>query len=201
MLVALPQLHASCSCLLLRIFMPNFTNMRLIYTILCLSLSLQLCAQTNPKVTVKQAAINMGTALLTKDYDAFLETTYPKALEATPGGAAKIISDLKKQVKTMEESGNSITGMWPGEPSDMIDTAGELQCTMPQYMKITMPNGLLTVQTTLICISPDKGRRWYFIDTVDRSLNDIRSLFTTISSKLVIPPATEPVYESGSSSK
>lgn len=147
------------------------------------------------KANVRQAAINLGTALMSKHYDAFLSTTYPPIVEHTTGGKEKMLADIKKQVAAMERVGNTITAMWPGEPSAMVDTAGELQCTMPQFMKMNMPNGKLTTETTLVCISTDKGKTWYFIDAVDKNINEMRALFPNISSKLVLLPSPEPKFE------
>lgn len=154
-------------------------------------------AQTpsDAKANVRQAAIDLGAALISKDYEAFMKTTYPEVVQRTEGGKEKMISDLKKQITSMEKSGNIIRAIYPGQPSDMIDTAGEWQCTIPQFMKIKLSGGMLTTETTLIGLSPNKGKTWYFIDAVDQTIHSIRQLFPNISSRLVIPPSPEPKFE------
>jgi hypothetical protein len=146
------------------------------------------------KPAVKSAAKRMGDALVKKDIKTSVKTTYPKVVEATEGGLAKIQAELEKQIAAIEQAGNKIVSAWPGEASVIIDTAGEYQCTIPQYMKMRLSNGMLTTQTTLIGLSPDKGKTWYFIDAVDKTLNQWRSVFPNLSSKLVLKPSPEPKF-------
>ena len=147
------------------------------------------------KPAVKAAAKHMNDALVRKDLKTFVKTTYPKVVEQTEGGLEKIQAELEKQIAALEKAGNKILSAWPGEASAIIDTAGEYQCTIPQYMKMQLDNGKLTTQTTLIGLSSDKGKTWYFIDATDKSLSQWRSLFPNISSQLVLRPAAEPKFE------
>jgi hypothetical protein len=170
--------------------------MRLLSTIVIVFLSVGVFAQQpNAKANLRQAAINLGNSLISKNYAGFMETTYPTVIQKTEGGVDKMIADLKKQVELMERSGNTINAMWPGQPSEMVDTAGELQCTIPQFMKLKLPNGTLTTETTLVAISPNNGQTWYFIDAVDQSNESMRKLFPNLSSKLVLKPSPEPKFE------
>lgn len=148
--------------------------------------------------SVKAAAKKMNDALVKKNLQEFVKTTHPKVIEGTPGGAEKIIKDLEAQLIAIEKDGANIVSAWTGEASSIIDTAGEYQCTIPQYMKrnIKDPKGVLTTQTTLIATSPDKGKTWYFIDATDRTLAQWKTVFPTLSSQLVIKPSPEPKFES-----
>lgn len=145
--------------------------------------------------TVKAAAKRMNNALVKKDIKAFVKTTYPKVVEMTDGGLDKIQADLEKQIANIEKSGSKILSAWPGDASTVIDTADEYQCTIPQYMKMQLTNGALTTQTTLIALSNDKGKTWYFIDVTDKSLAQWRTVFPNLSSRLVIFPPKEPKFE------
>lgn len=163
---------------------------------------LALCApifsfgQSTPgnKAAVKIAAKEMGAALVRKDYPNFIKTTYPAAVEATGGGTQQLIKELQAQLEQMEKDGTTILAIWPGEPSAFVDTANELQCTIPQKMTMKLPEGKLTTETTLIALSPDKGKTWYFMDTADRSISKMREMFPNISSRLVIPKSPEPTF-------
>lgn len=147
--------------------------------------------------SVKTAAKKMNDALVKKNLQEFVKTTHPKVIASTPGGAEKIIKDLEAQLAAIENDGANIVSAWTGEASPLIDTAGEYQCTIPQYMKrnIKDPQGVLTTQTTLIAVSPDKGKTWYFIDATDRTLEQWKTVFPTLSSKLVIKHSPEPKFE------
>lgn len=146
------------------------------------------------KPGVKAAAKKMNDALVKKDYRAFVSTTYPKVVESTNGGLDKLEKELESQVKNIESQGTTIMSAWPGEISNIIDTAGEYQCTLPQYMKMKMKEGVLQTETTLFALSPDKGKTWYFIDATEKPLDKWRQLFPNLSSKLVIKPAPEPKF-------
>lgn len=141
------------------------------------------------------AAKQMDNALVKKDYATFMKTVYPQVISNTEGGAERMEKELQAQLEGMEKSGNSITAAWPGKPSKMIDTAGEMQCTLPQFMNMKLPNGMLTTETTLICLSPDKGNTWYFIDATDKPLEQWRTVFPNISCRLEIPKPKEPKFE------
>ncbi len=171
----------------------------LLIPVLC---SMQLLAQPKTKVNdkqwkaaVKATAKKMDDALVKKDLKTFVNTTYPKVLETTEGGADKIAKDLETQIASMEAQHNKIVSAWTGEPTGFVDTAGELQCTIPQYMKIQLVNGMLTTQTTLMGLSPDNGKTWYFIDATDKPIESWRKIFPNLSSTLVLKHPPEPKFE------
>jgi hypothetical protein len=145
------------------------------------------------KAAVKTDAQRMGFALVSKDFYSFVKFTYPKAVEKT--GAEKMEQMLASQVAGMEKNNNKILAAWPGEPSAFIDTAGELQCTIPQKMKLELDNGTLITETTLLATSTDQGRHWYFMDAADRSIEVIRSQFPNFSSKHILTKSPEPKFE------
>ena len=47
---------------------------------------------------------------------------------------------------------------------------GELQCTLPQTIVMKVPNGKLVTKSTLIDVSKDMGRKWFFIDCLGRNI-------------------------------
>lgn len=162
-----------------------------------LSTQVQAQAKNNDKqlkATVKATAKKMNDALVKKDLKTFVKTTYPKVVEGTEGGAEKIVKDLEAQIASMEASDNRIIGAWTGEPTGFVDTAGEMQCIVPQYMKLQLSNGVLTTQTTLIGLSPDQGKTWYFIDATDKPIATWRKAFPNLSSTLALKPPPEPKF-------
>ncbi|HVX50749.1 MAG TPA: hypothetical protein VHB48_11365, partial [Chitinophagaceae bacterium] len=79
-----------------------------------------------------------------------------------------------------------------GKPSKIIREGGEWQCTIPEQIKMKMPQGTLTSNSTLIGLSAD-GKKWYFIDVSGHSLTQIRKVLPEVSTHLVIPPKQQPV--------
>lgn len=161
-------------------------------------LSFSTIAQTGnmerQKTAAFMAAKTMDNALVVKDFDKYVEYNHPKVLEQVEGGRSGMVIQVSEQVKGIEESGNYITAVWPQKPEFVVDTAGELQCTMQQFMEYRLPEGKVKAETTIIGISPDKGKTWYFLDVAGRKLDQVKELFPNLSSKLVIPPTHEPEF-------
>lgn len=140
------------------------------------------------------AAKTMDDALVTKNYDKYVEFNHPRVLAQVEGGRSGMVMQVAKQIADIEENGNYITAVWPNMPTVMVDTAGEWQCSMPQFLEYRLPEGKVKTTTTLIGISPDKGKTWYFLDAADKTLDDMKKLFPNLSSKLTIAPAKEPEF-------
>lgn len=140
------------------------------------------------------AAKAMDEALINKHYDDYVVYNHPKVLEQVKGGRAGMAVQIAQQIKDIEDAGNTITAVWPKMPETMLDTAGEWQTTLQQFMEYRLPEGKIKSETTIIGLSPDKGKTWYFLDVAGRTLDDIRQLFPNVSTKLVIPPAKEPEF-------
>lgn len=174
---------------------PQLLKTLLIAAIATLPLTGHTQTKEQAKTKVKADATKMSQALVDKDYKTFVSTTYPKAVEMTPGGLPQMEEDLKTQIAGIEAQNNKILSAYPGDPSVIVDTAGEWQCTIPQKMVLQVPGAKVLTETTLIALSPDKGKTWYFMDTADRDLKAMRGVFPNISSKLVIPKSPDPVVQ------
>lgn len=172
----------------------------LLITFITLSISNTSFAQggdmTQAKKNAFVAAKVMNDALVTKDWYTYVETNHPKVIEQIEGGVPGLVKQTKEQVAQLEAAGNTIIAAWPGQPSDIIDTAGEYQLTIPQYMEIRLPTGKLKTETTLIGISQNKGKKWYFIDleASGNDVNKLREMFPTISSKIKANTPKQPVF-------
>lgn len=168
--------------------------------IILLSFFLNVCtAQTKAVDTadhskvIKEQAEEMGQLLLKKDYQGFAAFTYPKILTMM-GGEAKMIAFLEKNAKEMESEGIGILKVTLGEPSEIIVQGKELQGTIPQIIELKVPDGRLVTRSTLIVISTNNGKKWYFLDTSGKDIQTMRKTFPNLSETLVIPKKTEPVF-------
>lgn len=140
------------------------------------------------------AAKAMDEALINRHYDDYVSYNHPKVLEQVKGGRQAMIIQVSKQMNDIQESGNVITAVWPQAPDVIIDTAGEWQCSMQQFMTYRLPEGKIKAVTTIIGISPDKGKKWYFVDAAGRPLSELKALFPTLSSKIKIAPPSSPEF-------
>lgn len=134
----------------------------------------------------------MGQLLLKKDFDAFSAYTYPKILEMM-GGRQKMVQTLKKGADDMAAEGAGFTNFTFGKPSPIIHTGDELQCTLPQTIEMKVSKGRLVTESTLIAISSDNGKTWYFMDTSGKNIDELRKILPNLSPQLVIPKRGQPI--------
>ena len=102
------------------------------------------------------AAKKMNEALINKDFGVYANFNHPKVIKEAKGGRDGLIFQMQTQIANNENHGNYISAIYPGQPSDIIDTAGEWQCTIPLYMEVKVPNAKVSTQTTLVGISMNK---------------------------------------------
>lgn len=159
-------------------------SLNLLFAFICFSSF----AQNN---NVKTQAEQMGKALLQKDYKTFVTFTYPKLLKQM-GGEEKMSGSIAQQMKSMAMSGTKIVALNYGAPTPVIKAGKELQCTIPQQMIMMSGNNKIAAKTTLIAISEDKGKRWYFIDAGERDITAVRQQLPNISKSIVLPKPEQP---------
>lgn len=133
----------------------------------------------------------MVKALLRKDFPAFVKYMHPKIIELA-GGKEKLISRMDTMNITAAQFGAEIKKILIGNPSDIIHYKNELQATVPQTTEMASGFGNVTFETTLLAISQDEGRHWYFVDTSVYNAKDVKKAMPDLSPNLVIPPAKPP---------
>jgi hypothetical protein len=146
---------------------------------------------SNYKKNIKLQAEKMCQLLLKKDFSSFTKFTYPKVVEMM-GGEAKMVEVIENGTLQMESEETSILNATIGEPSNTITYESEIQCTVPQTTEIKVPDGMLITKSTLIAISMDNGKNWYFVDTSGKDIQTMREMLPNLSPELVIPKLEEP---------
>lgn len=163
--------------------------------ILTVALFLGGCKKDNA-VVVKEQANQMGQALIKKDFKGFAKFTYPKIAEMM-GGQEKMISEMQTGFQQMDAAGYAFEKITIGEPSKIVTAEKELQCIVPQTTVMKVPGGKQTIKSTLIAISTNQGKSWYFVDAAGKTIDQIKAALPNVSNTLVIPPMEEPVFEKG----
>ncbi len=135
----------------------------------------------------------MGKFFLKKDFISFCKYTYPKIVEMM-GGTNKMAEVIAKGSKEMLSKGTDFLSITFGEASKIITIGKELQCTVPQVIEMKVPNGRLITRSTLIAISIDNGKKWYFIDTSGKDIQTMKKVLPNLSEELVIPQKKQPVF-------
>ncbi len=171
--------------------------MKQIVTIFFLSLFFFVCNGQTRNIdysnTIKKQAEMMSQLLLKKDFISFCKYTYPKIIDMM-GGKQKMVEVMENGTKEMQSSGVEFLHVTIGEPSKIITIRNELQCTVPQTIEMKVPNGRLISKSTLIAISIDNGKNWYFVDTSGKDIETMKKGLPNLSGELIIPEKTQPTF-------
>ena len=142
---------------------------------------------------ILQQADKMGKAFVAGEYDAFAKFTHP-TIVTMMGGKEKMISEIARNFDQIKTEGVSFQNVSYGEPSQIIQYEGQLQCTLPQMIEMKVNDGTVTANAVLIAVSMDNGINWFFIDPTGNDITTMRKIIPTLSPKLNIPVSVEPSY-------
>lgn len=142
--------------------------------------------KSEASIAAKTQAEQLGALMLAKDYSKFIDATYPKVVEMI-GGKEQMLAIMENGTKAMETKGEFFTKISFGEPSEIIKHENELQCIIPQILELKTPNGTEVINSSLIAISKDEGKNWYFLDVNGKEVEDLRTYLPNLSPSLNIP--------------
>lgn len=162
-------------------------------------LNLALCYgqvdSSDNSAVIKKQVETMGQYLLKHDFNSFCAFTYPETVKML-GGKQNMIALMEKGIHEMNADGIDFLNFTFGEPSTVINVGDELQCTISQTIILKVPDGKLASQSTLIAISIDGGKYWYFVDTAGKDIQTMKKVLPNLSDKLILPPQMQPVFYS-----
>jgi hypothetical protein len=153
-------------------------------------IQLGLKAQPMPTV-IKTQAIEMGKALVNNDLPGFQKYMHPEIIKQA-GGAEKMKIMADSAISLFRQFGGSITRISYGNPAVILMHKKEMQTTLPQTTFITTAFADIELESTLIAISQDKGKHWYFIDTQLYGSDKLREKLPSLSPELIIPAPKKP---------
>lgn len=151
---------------------------------------LGLTAQPMPTV-IKTQAIEMGKALVNNDLTGYQKYMHPEIIKQS-GGAEKMKVMADSAISLFRQFGGSIKRISYGNPAVILSHKKELQTTLPQTTFITTAFADIELESTLIAVSQDKGKHWYFIDTQLYGSDKIRQNLPALSPELTIPALQKP---------
>lgn len=167
--------------------------MKFIFTlILAVNCSLVVSAQQHQSA-IKQAAMEMGNALVKKDGDRFLSYMHPSMIRLA-GGKSQLRVMADSAFKVVEQIGGKVSRISFGNPSQVLQYRNTLQAVVSQQMLVTTLLGNAELSSSLIAISADKGKTWTFIDTNLFNVSQIKTAMPDISPELVIPKSAPPKF-------
>jgi hypothetical protein len=147
----------------------------------------------NLSTTIKVQAMDMASALMKNDFTAFVKYMHPDIIDYA-GGKEKMKEKMDSAYEAMKLFGVSFKRYWIGAPGEIINYKDQLQAVLPESTTIKTPLGELTAETSVIVISPDKGKNWWFIDTNVYKVDKLKNILPDVSPDLVIPPQKQPKF-------
>jgi hypothetical protein len=147
----------------------------------------------NHATVIKTQAMDMAKALLKKDYVTFSKYMHPK-VTAYAGGKTKLIQQMDTANAVAAKFGAEIKRVLIGNPGTIVTYNKELQAVLPQTTEMKTGFGNLSLETTLVAISEDGGKNWYFVDTSIFNIKDLKKSLPNLSPELIIPPAKSPKF-------
>lgn len=137
----------------------------------------------------------MGQFFIREEFDSFATYTYSKLIDLM-GGKQAFINELTNGTQSLKKGGGEFLTVSFGEPSKVVASGRELQCTIPQILTFHTGKGndTVTLVSTLIAISGDDGKNWLFIDASNKDLKTLRKVVPTLSAKLIIPTPQQPIH-------
>jgi len=86
-------------------------------------------------------AQEMSDAFARKDYQRFVDLTYPKVIEMA-GGRDKMLSSMTQQIKEMEAEGVVMLSSSSGAPTQFVRDSGSIYALLPMTIKAKAKDGI-----------------------------------------------------------
>jgi hypothetical protein len=162
----------------------------LLFSIGVILLSLGTEAQ-NLSTTIKVQAMDLGNAVIRNDFNSFVKYMHPNII-AFAGGKENMKTKMDSAYQMMKQFNVTFKRYWIGNPGEIVKYKNQLQAVLPESTILKTPLGELTAETSMIVISNDGGKNWWFTDTNLYNLEKLKNILPDLSPKLVIPPRKKP---------
>jgi hypothetical protein len=147
----------------------------------------------NQAAIIKTQAMDMAGTLVKKDFPSFIKYMHPDIIKLA-GGKEKALQRMDTVNAMAAQFGATIKRILIGNPGKVINYKNQLQVTLPQTSELASGFGNVTLETTLIAISTNGGKNWYFIDTSVYNMKDVKKAMPDLSPELAIPPPKPPKF-------
>jgi hypothetical protein len=145
----------------------------------------------NLSTTIKTQAIDMANALIKNDFNVYMKYMHPGIIEFA-GGKEQMKAKMDSAYLAMKRFGVSFKKYWIDNPGKIVEYKNQLQSVLPVSTILLTALGELHAETSIIVISNDKGKNWWFIDTNVYRADKLKEIMPDLSPELVIPPAKKP---------
>ncbi len=135
---------------------------------------------------IKQQADSMGYYFVKNDFKNYLKFQFPNLVKKL-GGEESLIKTLDENVT---KKGIRAINISTDAPSTLIISDSILQCTLQQTSVMKYASAKLEIISTLVCVSFDNGKKWFFINASGFTSDILKELFPEISRELLIQQQT-----------
>ena len=88
--------------------------------------------------------------------------------------------------------GGQVQRITYGNPGKIVKYKKELQTTLPQTTEITSSFADVVITSTLVALSRDNGKNWFFFDTSMGRAKNLKDKLPTLSPEIIVPPMQPP---------
>lgn len=143
--------------------------------------------------SLETQANRMVKGLLTGDYTTFIHYIHPKVIQIS-GGPDVLRQGIQQMTRQFSAAGLSFELIKIDSVSAIVKADLTYQATVRQHTTMKTQEGRMVATTTLIGMSSDNGLHWRFVDTNNKTMEQVRQLLPNVSEKLTIPPQHPAVH-------
>jgi len=142
--------------------------------------------------TLAAQAQEINDAFARKDYQRFVDLTYPKVIEMA-GGRDKMLSSMTQQIKEMEAEGVVMLSSSSGAPTQFVRDSGSIYALLPMTVKAKAKDGIFQSEGSTIAVSSDGGANWTFVDASGKDHSELKAILPNVADRLNLPPEKKPL--------
>lgn len=143
------------------------------------------------ETVIKSQAIQMGKAMVAGDTKTFSKFMLPE-LMAAGGGGERAMQQMDSAINLFKQFGGQVSRITYGQPAKIIKYKKELQTYLPQTTELTSDIADVTFTSSIVAISRDNGKNWYFYDANMMKAQNLKDKLPTLSPDIKIPPGEKP---------
>jgi hypothetical protein len=161
--------------------------MRKLFYFLVFSICFSIASAQPAETILKSQALEMGRAMVSGNSQAFSKYMLPE-LVAVGGGAEKVTQMMDSMFAMFKTFGGQVKKITYGNPGKIIKFNKELQTTLPQTTEVTSSLADVILNSTLVAISRDNGKNWFFFDPSMNKSEQLKGKLPPLSPEIVVPP-------------
>jgi hypothetical protein len=147
--------------------------------------------------TIRQEALKAWDAFIFSNIDEQLKYTYPDLIELN-GTTESVRQSFEEHAQKMKENMKRTGATWVpveiGQPQEIQEIKGNIYALLPQTVKEESLDGWNVTDETLLAISKDQGKTWYFLNLHLFDEHSIFIIVPDIEGKFTIPPKKESYF-------